>query len=612
VTRGRWWLAFGLCSAAVLVALGWMTREMLRLERAELEARVESDFQESLRLALWRMDSWIAPRIAQESARPYFEYTAYYPQARAYTRILNTIEPGEVLTPSPLLTYESDLFLLHFQWRADGEITSPQVPASNLRELAEVTFVSPQRIAEKETTLASLRALLGDSNGIEAALAAADARMGRALAAPPLLRAPAPPAKGSQQEAVARTKWEATKRAVQSDRAQIAASGGGSAPGAGDRSVRVGPLVPIWLDEFGTHCGNVGDPIAECVMILARRVDIGGASDIQGIMLGWPALREALLAEVADLFPNAELEVVRDATDLERTAGRALASIPLALDAPRPSLAASASGLPWARGPIVLIWVATLLTLAAIAFTVRASLAYAERRSRFASAVTHELRTPLTTFQMYTDMLAGGMVRSEEQRQAYLETLRDESGRLATLVENVLAYARLERGHVPSTPHDTTLGALVERLEPALGPRLERAGMRLSVDLNGSADTAIIVDEEAVQQILANLVENACKYASGAETPTIELEGDVQGTVIVLRVRDHGPGITAREARTIFRPFERGTSRNGEAPTGVGLGLALSRGLARQLGGDLQIVPCDGGGACFELRLPRRAARGPA
>ena len=72
--------------------------------------------------------------------------------------------------------------------------------------------------------------------------------------------------------------------------------------------------------------------------------------------------------------------------------------------------------------------------------------ALSERRAAFVSSVTHELRTPLTTFRMYADMLARGMVPDAERRQQYLETLRTEAERLTHLVENVLSYARLERG----------------------------------------------------------------------------------------------------------------------------------------------------------------------
>src|SRR5262249_19009022 len=114
-----WWLFFSAGALIVMIALGWVTARVLELESREAQARSDAQYQEALRLALWRMDSWFAPRLAREAARPYFEYLSYYPQERAYTRILNEISKGEVLTPSPLLTFTSEYFPIHFQVNDD-------------------------------------------------------------------------------------------------------------------------------------------------------------------------------------------------------------------------------------------------------------------------------------------------------------------------------------------------------------------------------------------------------------------------------------------------------------------------------------------------------------
>jgi hypothetical protein len=83
---------YGVCAAVVLAALGWITATVLGLERAEIRARTDAGHQESLRLALWRMDSWLASLLAREAARPYFDYEAFYPQQRAYSTLLYPIE----------------------------------------------------------------------------------------------------------------------------------------------------------------------------------------------------------------------------------------------------------------------------------------------------------------------------------------------------------------------------------------------------------------------------------------------------------------------------------------------------------------------------------------
>src|SRR6185436_17836640 len=154
-----------------------------------------------------------------------------------------------------------------------------------------------------------------------------------------------------------------------------------------------------------------------------------------------------------------------------------------------------------------------------------------ERRGAFVSAVTHELRTPRTTFKMYSEMLADGMVTDEEKRKQYLGTLCSEANRLSHLVENVLAYARLERGSARRRVERVKLGALVERILPRLHERAERSEMKLVVDADDAALATIVhVDAAAVEQILFNLVDNACKYAAPSSVDrTIHLEAFPEG-----------------------------------------------------------------------------------
>ena len=218
--------------------------------------------------------------------------------------------------------------------------------------------------------------------------------------------------------------------------------------------------------------------------------------------------------------------------------------------------------------------------------------------------MTHELRTPLTTFRMYTEMLEQGMV-PEEHRGEYLSTLRVESDRLAGLVENVLSYARLEDGRVPLRSERTTPAALVERIRPSLERRLAEAGGALEVDLRGLDGRALETDPAAVGQILSNLVDNACKHGA----PPVRLSAREAGERLELCVEDSGDGIDAARAQTIFRPFDRGAKAAEQGTPGIGLGLALARGLARDLGGELSLDAVAGSqpggkGARFRLHLP--------
>jgi signal transduction histidine kinase len=542
---------YGACAVVVLSVLAWVTVMVLGLERAEIRARTEAAHQESLRLALWRMDSWLAPLLAREAARPYFDYQAFYPQQRAYTTLLYPIEPGEVLTPSPLLSYASEYLPLHFQVGPDG-ILAECVSAAESAEPAFTETVAPPVVAQAD--------------------------------------------QGQAQQL--RTKQEAARRkgTYQQSVEQV----GQMAPQAGAARARpevpivVGSLVPFWNDG-----GDGGR------LMFARRVRVGSDHYYQGFFADWPRLRAALLQQISDLFADAGLVPVVAAPAGDDVSGTMLATIPVSLVVGAPVPAAAALLSP-ARLTLTLTWLAVLAALVAAAVTLNASVAFGERRSRFASAVTHELRTPLTTFRMYSEMLAEGMVEDAEKRQVYLETLRDESGRLSTLVENVLAYARLEEGRAPPRPVPTTFGDLVGQVEGRLRQRAEAAGMALSVEPEAPEATPLSVDVEVVSQILGNLVDNACKYAAGAGDRTIHLRGRVEDGALALCVRDHGPGIGAGHAKAIFNPFDRGTRGQGDATPGVGLGLALARGLARDLGGDLVLDASSPAGACFKLTLPLR------
>src|SRR5690349_11172012 len=97
------WILFTICFAIVLGALGWITFTTLRLDRAQQQAQLQAELEERVRLALWRMDSSLAPLIIEESARPASAYDAFGPAERAYTKGLAAIQQGDVLVPSSLL-----------------------------------------------------------------------------------------------------------------------------------------------------------------------------------------------------------------------------------------------------------------------------------------------------------------------------------------------------------------------------------------------------------------------------------------------------------------------------------------------------------------------------
>lgn len=352
------------------------------------------------------------------------------------------------------------------------------------------------------------------------------------------------------------------------------------------RPVVEGVSRPLWVGEK---------------LILARRVKSGNETLIQGCWLDWEKLQARMNEEIADLLPRARLSPVK--TDTPPANARLLATLPVQLTVPPPEpVVAPFSPM---RISLVVAWICLLAATLAAAATLLSVVALSERRAAFVSAVTHELRTPLTTFRMYAEMLSEGMVPEADQRQKYLETLRVEADRLHHLVENVLQYARLERGRPGGRREAISLGGLLERLVPRLSDRAQQAGMRLEVEASAAdRETELNVDVGAVEQILFNLVDNACKYAAGAGDSRLHLEATIDNRDCRICIRDHGPGISAEGRRKLFQPFSKSVHEAAVSAPGVGLGLALCKRLSRDLGGELRLLSGQDG-AVFELRLPR-------
>src|SRR5688572_22947296 len=140
------WLVFAVCSLLIVGVMAGVTGIALGLERSQAEARAQAELEEKVRLALWRMDSILAPLIVQESARPYFTYTAFLAADRAYSKMFSPLTPQEFIVPSPLLTQTSTNVLLHFQFDPKGRLTSPQLPVGKQRELAQTKYTSSHQI----------------------------------------------------------------------------------------------------------------------------------------------------------------------------------------------------------------------------------------------------------------------------------------------------------------------------------------------------------------------------------------------------------------------------------------------------------------------------------
>ena len=305
------------------------------------------------------------------------------------------------------------------------------------------------------------------------------------------------------------------------------------------------------------------------------------------------------------LLPEADLEPVSADGCMDNN--RLLSFLPVKLAPGEPAPVEPFEELSSLRLFLIVAWTCGLVAAAAIGVLLIGAFSLSERRRRFVSAVTHELRTPLTTFRMYTEMLNEGMVRGDEKRKEYISKLHVEADRLGHLVENVLAFARLEESAKGKFLDTTPLGEVMERVTGRLSERATQAGMTLDV---GTFDALLArdvrADVAAVERILFNLVDNACKYGAPSEpsAAVIHIDAESRGDRVCLVVQDHGPGVPADKLRNLFQPFSKGDGETTSESPGVGLGLALSRRLAEDMGGGLELDRTYTDGARFVLTLP--------
>ena len=223
-----------------------------------------------------------------------------------------------------------------------------------------------------------------------------------------------------------------------------------------------------------------------------------------------------------------------------------------------------------------------------------------EEKSDFVATISHELRTPMAavygaaeTLRRRSDVLTDG------QRRQLVEMIAAQATRLTQITEEILLTNRLDRGELEVARRPVDLGALVATtVEAMTAHAVGIPPVALQVEPGAIANG----DADRIQQVLVNLLDNAVKY--GDETPVnIRVESNRDNVRVV--VSDAGPGILPADRERIFEKFYRGDPQLTHAPGGTGLGLYISRELARRMGASLDLDPAHNEGASFVLELPR-------
>lgn len=623
------WTSFLLTSATILLAAGWLGATVWEQDAREQRSGIEALWEQKVQAALWRMDAAASAMVAREANRRPEEIAALARQEnkswnlerrdRANAGTKETKRDAGAMHSAigggrPLADASKPADVLGAAEAPAAPAAAPApAPAASSMVAAKPPAAAPAQMrggeenksryfsgkvaakkageAEQEKSVATRTAFAKAAAPQRAAPATADESLAAELAD----KLPAPKTEIADGKVQARYREFPNNRIDAQVEAQVTNSytlrqaakdsiagnsrdAGNSFSSGGRREAPAGALVPLAED---------GE------LVLARRVGTPGHETVQGVRLSTADVAEELLALVRADFPRAQL--IPEYATPPRNLARTLAALPLRFEPnERPRLVTD-----WTptRSAVTAAGCALLVALGAVALLLARTLALSERRAAFVSTMTHELRTPLTTFRLYTDLLEAAPETADRAR--YTQVLAREAERLSHLVENVLSYARLERGRAKPVPKAQTVDALLSPAIDRLRERAERAGFTLEVAPHDGAQL-VKADAATVEQILLNLVDNAGKYAVAAADKRLVLSVAQDA----IRLRDFGPGLDPIMRKRLFTPFSRSDKEAAGNAPGVGLGLALCRRLAREMGGDLVYREADPG-AEFALVLAK-------
>jgi signal transduction histidine kinase len=236
----------------------------------------------------------------------------------------------------------------------------------------------------------------------------------------------------------------------------------------------------------------------------------------------------------------------------------------------------------------------------ALAYGYRRQVTLARLQTDTVAAISHELRTPLASMRLLVDGLLRDRELDVSKTREYLQLMSTENGRLTRLIDNVLAFSRLERGRRTLAFSETNPADVVRTAVAAMRERTA-AGVDIRIDVAPDLPP-LQADADALVTALLNLLDNAYKYTPGDRR--IGVTASCQNGCVLMAVDDNGIGIPPRERTRIFRRFYRVDRRLSRDTAGVGLGLSIVRDIVGAHGGSVDVISEPGAGSTFIMRLP--------
>jgi two-component system, sensor histidine kinase len=226
-----------------------------------------------------------------------------------------------------------------------------------------------------------------------------------------------------------------------------------------------------------------------------------------------------------------------------------------------------------------------------------------QAKSAFLANMSHELRTPFQGLLGMLQLLDTAALSPTQRHQ--LKVARESGSHLLDILNDVLDSARLEAGTLRLLEEAVTPQSLATDVQALMTPPAAAKGLQLAMYVDPSLPAQLLLDGTRVRQVLFNLLSNAIKFT---ERGAVSVDFRAQGQTLVLAVSDSGIGMDEATMARLFQRFSQGDDSTSRRYGGTGLGLEISRSLARLMGGDIQVGSTPGQGSRFELRLPLRAA----
>jgi signal transduction histidine kinase len=257
------------------------------------------------------------------------------------------------------------------------------------------------------------------------------------------------------------------------------------------------------------------------------------------------------------------------------------------------------------EGLFFYIFIAILIILAAGLFftlqTVNHELHLSRMKSYFMSTVSHEFKSPLTSIRQMAEMLVHSRVPSQERQHKYYTTILQQSERLSHLIENILDFSKMEEGQKIFHFENADITQVVKDMVDAFQRLTAEEGFHINLDIPEQLPE-IFFDSEAMQQVIHNLVDNACKYSG--KSKNVEVQLYPKGSRIVISVRDYGIGIRKEDQDKIFNRFYRAGEELSQTVKGSGIGLTIVKQIVEAHQGEITVESSPGKGSIFNVMLP--------